>query len=214
MPDNEMKPCPEITDEAIDAALSEHARWDSGSTSRAGHPVEYQALRLNDDGDYEVKATYADRVEFDNGLERKAMHAALQSALSAWNARVPAQSAGGGEDDAEAYTARLESALRRIIEINEVCAGAPQLPTMTANTARAVLTDTAREGEYERGWKECKEACARVVLDNSEIVGIMNGEDGRWLKPRRKDDQMALAYVDGIRALPAASSNVGTGEGA
>lgn len=275
MPENEMKPL-EITDELERVAMA--ICYSPKKTPKAELDLRWQ----------KAKPYYM---------------ACAEAALSAWNARAPAQPAGGGEgfairplewsetwppndiypyhhviadsifgalriewkgwkgsqepyvvhmnDDYMLVVDTLEDAKAETFKLIETRIRSVVLSPNAS--ARAVLTDTAREGvpepvhvcklcgrttspnrwcwhcsrdtadpiEYERGWKAAQEACVKAI----ETFSAEIENNPRLDREIRSGSQISRAYRDGnlefaedavtrLRALAAAPSNVGTGEGA
>jgi Lar family restriction alleviation protein len=173
MPENEMKPCPFCGGEPNRCDIEAREDVDNAGASY----IEC------------TKCGACTQLHFD----RK------ENLLDSWNARVPAQSAGGGEPKFDPRGTPLDHALATIKQTLE-CDHSEEVLVRRHTLERlceprAVLTDTAREGEYERGWKAALDAAAKLFE--------------RW-----SDYTVAAdTAVKAIRALPAAPSNVGTGEG-
>lgn len=180
LPENEMKPL-EITDEMFDV-------------------VEKIAKPYLEDGD---------TLDIDRLVSLPIIQALAPLILSAWNARAPAQSAGGGDeivapaecsvncDDPECPYSHQPLTLRQAYE-NAVCRLRNVENALAALSARAVLTDTAREGELsvEAAWQD--------LVEKTDRTSPAEYPDHALITFEELADYMRLA----------APSNVGTGEGA
>lgn len=214
MPDNEMKPCP------FCGEMPKLEFGNNGSYTSSDHLIRC------DNKDCAVQPSMMLTVDDDDGHGR---------ALSAWNARATAQSAGGGEIEKAAEALWLVQEGHHYIENGESryssWATWPDQPYQASlaqvsfsraeyrEHARAVLTDTAREDWPIDYYKNHPIAAIRFALE--KIENHLNRQlfleawlHGHW-------EVLDLAYSewhgfvsDNPDQASTAPSNVGTGEGA
>lgn len=155
MPENEMKPCP-VSDIVLNEILKKVGEWCEPYTAPRESGVAV-------DGD--ISQADADRINADSRERYRGILAIALPALSAWNARAPAQSAGDGEMYAALLAVNKIIAEAALTGFNykdgdwaDRLFHSQQATSAALKSARAIITDTAREGATDADLVERIEA--------------------------------------------------------